>query len=38
MGYLINQEVFRQMTKQDMMMRYLAKKKGVVLVGGNYDV
>ena len=33
--YLINQEVFRQMTKQDMMMRYLAKKKGVVLVSGN---
>ena len=30
-NYLINQEVFRQMTKQDMMMRYLAKKKGVVL-------
>ena len=34
-NYLSNQKVFRQMNKQDMMMRYLAKKKGVVLVSGN---
>ena len=34
-NYLINQEVYRQMNKQDMMMRYLAKKKGVNLVNIN---